>query len=97
MFREIESCIGRSVSNSETSISEDKNDLGIESYGISITTLEEVFLRVAGCDFDEAESVNREIILFHLILCLLMGKCPKEFPILSFWEVIKRLLRSYPP
>ncbi|KAG4214601.1 hypothetical protein ERO13_A01G131111v2 [Gossypium hirsutum] len=58
MFREIESCIGRSVSNSETSISEDKNYFGIESYGISVTTLEEVFLRVAGCDFDEAESVQ---------------------------------------
>ncbi|XVE75594.1 hypothetical protein DITRI_Ditri12bG0105900 [Diplodiscus trichospermus] len=59
MFREIESCIGRSVSNSETSISEDQNYLGIESYGISVTTLEEVFLRVAGCDFDEAESVKQ--------------------------------------
>lgn len=58
MFREIESCIGRSVSNSETSISEDKNYFGIESYGISVTTLEEVFLRVARCDFDEAESVQ---------------------------------------
>ncbi|OMO71381.1 ABC transporter-like protein, partial [Corchorus capsularis] len=59
MFREIESCISRSVSNSETSIVEDKNYLGIESYGISVTTLEEVFLRVAGCDFDEAESVKQ--------------------------------------
>lgn len=29
--------------------------LGIESYGISVTTLEEVFLRVAGGDFDETE------------------------------------------
>ena len=44
MFREIESCIGRSVSNLETSISEDKNYLGIESYGISVTTLKEVFI-----------------------------------------------------
>lgn len=59
MFREIESCIGRSVSNSETSVSEDKNYLGIESYGISVTTLEEVFLRVAGCDFDETEPVKQ--------------------------------------
>ncbi|XP_022766658.1 ABC transporter A family member 1 isoform X6 [Durio zibethinus] len=59
MFREIESCIGRSVSNSETRVSEDNNYLGIESYGISVTTLEEVFLRVAGCEFDEAESVKQ--------------------------------------
>ncbi|KAK6289772.1 hypothetical protein POUND7_001313 [Theobroma cacao] len=58
MFREIESCIGRSAST-ETSVSEDKRYLGIESYGISVTTLEEVFLRVAGCDFDEAESVKQ--------------------------------------
>lgn len=58
MFREIESCIGRSAST-ETSVSEDKSYLGIESYGISVTTLEEVFLRVAGCDFDEAESVKQ--------------------------------------
>ncbi|XWS56284.1 hypothetical protein CRYUN_Cryun09bG0072800 [Craigia yunnanensis] len=59
MFTEIESCIGRSVSNSKTSVSEDKNYFGIESYGISVTTLEEVFLRVAGCSFDEAESVKQ--------------------------------------
>ncbi|XP_022745140.1 ABC transporter A family member 1-like isoform X3 [Durio zibethinus] len=59
MFREIESCIGRSVSNSETSVCGDKSYLGIESYGISVTTLEEVFLRVAGCDFDEAESTKQ--------------------------------------
>lgn len=31
------------------------DSLGIESYGISVTTLEEVFLRVAGGDFDETE------------------------------------------
>ena len=33
---------------------------GIESYGISVTTLEEVFLRVAGCDFDEPGCVAQE-------------------------------------
>lgn len=30
------------------------DNLGIESYGISVTTLEEVFMRVAGGDFDQA-------------------------------------------
>lgn len=34
--------------------------LGIESYGISVTTLEEVFLRVAGGDFDETECLVDE-------------------------------------
>lgn len=33
-----------------------EENLGIESYGISVTTLEEVFLRVAGGDFDQDES-----------------------------------------
>ncbi|KAI3471688.1 hypothetical protein Pfo_028338 [Paulownia fortunei] len=34
--------------------------LGIQSYGISVTTLEEVFLRVAGGDFDETECLVDE-------------------------------------
>ncbi|KAK7285619.1 hypothetical protein RJT34_20395 [Clitoria ternatea] len=55
MFREIEGCIKKPVSNMELSGSGDKDSLGIESYGISVTTLEEVFLRVAGCDYDEVE------------------------------------------
>jgi ATP-binding cassette subfamily A (ABC1) protein 3 len=60
MFREIESCMRRSVCNSKTSGSEDKDYLGIESYGISVTTLEEVFLRVAGCDYNEAECIEHK-------------------------------------
>ena len=59
MFREIESCMN-SVHNSDRSGNEDKYNLGIESYGISVTTLEEVFLRVAGCDFDETECSKQE-------------------------------------
>jgi len=51
MFWEIESCLKRSASNSVTAATDEYP--GIESYGISVTTLEEVFLRVAGCDFDE--------------------------------------------
>lgn len=58
MFREIEGCIKKSGSNIELSGSGDKGGLGIESYGISVTTLEEVFLRVAGCDYDEAECLE---------------------------------------
>ncbi|XP_022152229.1 ABC transporter A family member 1 isoform X2 [Momordica charantia] len=66
MFREIENYMRRSVSNSEmncssgTSAGDEKDHLGIESYGISVTTLEEVFLRVAGCDFDIAPSELKE-------------------------------------
>ncbi|KAF8403773.1 hypothetical protein HHK36_011878 [Tetracentron sinense] len=55
MFREIESCMRRPVPTSETSGCEGENHLGIESYGISVTTLEEVFLRVAGRDLGETE------------------------------------------
>ncbi|KAG5043331.1 hypothetical protein AAZX31_03G119000 [Glycine max] len=55
MFREIEGCMKKTVSNMELSGNGDKDSLGIESYGISVTTLEEVFLRVAGCDYDEVE------------------------------------------
>ncbi|XP_031398981.1 ABC transporter A family member 1 isoform X1 [Punica granatum] len=54
MFREIESCMMRSTSSSVKGSSEEL--LGIESYGISVTTLEEVFLRVAGSECDEAEN-----------------------------------------
>ncbi|XP_023543867.1 ABC transporter A family member 1 [Cucurbita pepo subsp. pepo] len=66
MFREIENYMRRSVSNSEMNCSseintgDEKDHLGIESYGISVTTLEEVFLKVAGCDFDVAPSEKKE-------------------------------------
>ncbi|KAI4300797.1 hypothetical protein L6164_034132 [Bauhinia variegata] len=55
MFREIESCMRKPVSNLESCGGGEKDSFGIESYGISVTTLEEVFLRVAGCDHDEVE------------------------------------------
>ncbi|KAI4386530.1 hypothetical protein MLD38_004457 [Melastoma candidum] len=56
MFREIEGCI--ISSNSERRVSDESQ--GIESYGISVTTLEEVFLRVAGSDLNEAEVMMQE-------------------------------------
>ncbi|KAL6133968.1 hypothetical protein ACLB2K_066201 [Fragaria x ananassa] len=59
MFREIESCMRSSILNLGTS-SDEKDYIGIESYGISVTTLEEVFLRVAGCDYDEAASFDHK-------------------------------------
>ncbi|KAL0711157.1 hypothetical protein Bca4012_018135 [Brassica carinata] len=52
MFREIESCMKSSVDSSRISEIEDSDYPGIQSYGISVTTLEEVFLRVAGCNLD---------------------------------------------
>ncbi|KAL9302465.1 ABC transporter A family member 1 [Arabidopsis thaliana] len=52
MFREIESCMKNSVDRSKISEIEDSDYPGIQSYGISVTTLEEVFLRVAGCNLD---------------------------------------------
>ncbi|CAJ1912333.1 unnamed protein product [Sphenostylis stenocarpa] len=55
MFREIEGCMKKPGLNVELSGTGDKDSFGIESYGISVTTLEEVFLRVAGCDDDEVE------------------------------------------
>ncbi|CAL0326631.1 unnamed protein product [Lupinus luteus] len=58
MFREIERCMKKSGSNVGLSGSSDNDSLGIESYGISVTTLEEVFLRVAGCDYNEAECLE---------------------------------------
>ncbi|XAR68503.1 Maltose-transporting ATPase [Bertholletia excelsa] len=57
MFREIEGCMRRSDPSSETDAGENNHSFGIESYGISVTTLEEVFLRVAACDFNEAECI----------------------------------------
>lgn len=58
MFREIESSMRGSVSNSISD--EGKDYIGIESYGISVTTLEEVFLRVAGCDYDDSECFEQK-------------------------------------
>ncbi|XP_073045871.1 ABC transporter A family member 1 isoform X1 [Primulina eburnea] len=55
MFREIECYVQRSNPTVGTVGYGDSNSLGIESYGISVTTLEEVFLRVAGGDFDITE------------------------------------------
>lgn len=52
MFREIESCMKSPVDSSRISEIEDSDNPGIQSYGISVTTLEEVFLRVAGCNID---------------------------------------------
>ncbi|KAF5176169.1 Abc transporter a family member, partial [Thalictrum thalictroides] len=57
MFHEIESCIRRHTT-SETSGNENGYCFGIESYGISVTTLEEVFLRVARCDLEEIEHME---------------------------------------
>lgn len=60
MFREIEGCMRLSDPSAETEGNEHNHSAGIESYGISVTTLEEVFLRVAGCEFNEAESVEEK-------------------------------------
>ncbi|CAL5423286.1 unnamed protein product [Camellia sinensis] len=60
MFREIEGCMTRSGPNLESEGSEHNHSLGIESYGISVTTLEEVFLRVAGCDYNETECIDEK-------------------------------------
>ncbi|KAK4797503.1 hypothetical protein SAY86_029829 [Trapa natans] len=58
MFREIESCMMGSSSSFVEGTAE--NLLGIESYGISVTTLEEVFLRVAGSEYHVAETFMPE-------------------------------------
>lgn len=60
MFREIEGCMRRSNPKFETTDYREIDNLGIESYGISVTTLEEVFLRVAGGDFDQAELLEEK-------------------------------------
>lgn len=58
MFREIESCMSKSDPRSISLDHVDCTDFGIESYGISVTTLEEVFLRVAGCDINDEECLE---------------------------------------
>ncbi|KAF3771813.1 ABC transporter A family member 1 [Nymphaea thermarum] len=57
MFMEIESNTKRQGALLEKSGCSEESCIGIESYGISVTTLEEVFLRVAGCDLDEIKPV----------------------------------------
>ncbi|KAG9457355.1 hypothetical protein H6P81_001863 [Aristolochia fimbriata] len=58
MFREIESCIWKYGCSSEAYGNSNKPACHIESYGISVTTLEEVFLRVAGSYSNETESLE---------------------------------------
>ncbi|KAI7740196.1 hypothetical protein M8C21_031110, partial [Ambrosia artemisiifolia] len=58
MFREIESCISKSDPSLTSLEHEGPTDFGIESYGISVTTLEEVFLRVAGSDIIDEECME---------------------------------------
>nr|XP_018630849.1 ABC transporter A family member 1 isoform X1 [Nicotiana tomentosiformis] len=60
MFQEIERYMRRSNPKFETTDSREVDNLGIESYGISVTTLEEVFLRVAGGDFDQAQGLEEK-------------------------------------
>ncbi|CAI9099895.1 OLC1v1036780C1 [Oldenlandia corymbosa var. corymbosa] len=60
MFREIEHYMRSPSTNGEGVGNGDDNCACIESYGISVTTLEEVFLRVAGGDFDATESLEEE-------------------------------------
>ncbi|KAJ8624155.1 hypothetical protein MRB53_032685 [Persea americana] len=61
MFREIESCIRRPSTVMESGSSDDGHCYGIEGYGISVTTLEEVFLRVAGCDLEETDHIGNNV------------------------------------
>ncbi|XP_027188413.1 ABC transporter A family member 1 isoform X3 [Cicer arietinum] len=78
MFREIEGCMKKPVSNMEISGSCEKDSHGIESYGISVTTLEEVFLRVAGCDYDEVECFeeNNNSLISDYVVSLPSNDCP---------------------
>lgn len=57
MFREIEGCM-RTHHTLGTGENENEHSHGIESYGISVTTLEEVFLRVARCDSEGIEGIE---------------------------------------
>lgn len=71
----------------EISDSCEKDSHGIESYGISVTTLEEVFLRVAGCDYDEvecSEETNRSLIS-EPVVSLTSDDCPSTK--LCFYKV----------
>ncbi|KAL9264205.1 ABC transporter A family member 1-like protein [Drosera capensis] len=54
MFKEIEGYMKQADPISDINRG-DHNCFGIESYGISVTTLEEVFLRVAGSNLDDAD------------------------------------------
>ncbi|XP_078148271.1 ATP-binding cassette A1 isoform X2 [Carex rostrata] len=55
MFREIESCIRKRIQQPESSSIHIDTTSCIESYGISVTTLEEVFLRVSNQTISEED------------------------------------------
>ncbi|VFQ98820.1 unnamed protein product [Cuscuta campestris] len=81
MFRELECFMKRSTSKSNIDSCGEEN-VGIESFGISVTTLEEVFLRVAGGDFDQDESHGeREILVARdtAVLGACQSYAPKRF------------------
>ncbi|XP_074276823.1 ABC transporter A family member 1 isoform X2 [Silene latifolia] len=67
MFQEIESCMKKSASCSDAGVYENEC-AGIESFGISVTTLEEVFLRVAGSELDETEGVEQKTTVIGSVI-----------------------------
>ncbi|CAM9002500.1 unnamed protein product [Rhodiola kirilowii] len=89
MFREIESQMGTSLSCSNSENNGLRCGRGIDSYGISVTTLEEVFLRVAGCDYERAEPIEPESSFHNNDIVSKRVSCDK---LLSYYERIAGLM-----
>lgn len=98
MFREIESCITKEANTSGTRDHANKYLYGIESYGISVTTLEEVFLKVAGSNYDEAD--NFELIKPQIESITMASQAYASYPVVSeskscfakFWKISAMIL-----
>ncbi|XP_020114345.1 ABC transporter A family member 1 isoform X2 [Ananas comosus] len=61
LFREIESCIRRPGMKTEDVFVCNDNFFGVQSYGISVTTLEEVFMKVSGQSIDDDDTAEYHI------------------------------------
>ncbi|KAH9621199.1 hypothetical protein KSS87_008655 [Heliosperma pusillum] len=92
MFHEIESCMKKSASCSDAGVFENEC-AGIESFGISVTTLEEVFLRVAGSEFDETEGVEQKTTVTGSVISQTSEyHVPKKCTFAKFCESLKEFI-----
>ncbi|CAN6443979.1 unnamed protein product [Victoria cruziana] len=102
MFMEIENNTKKRGALLEEGSCSEESCIGIESFGISVTTLEEVFLRVAGCDFNEIEPVVLDgsrksdgYIPPHASSCCLINREPNENSLFcGYWVPFQKTLSA---
>lgn len=94
MFREIEGCINRGGGTGGVSTDDVDRSYGIESYGISVTTLEEVFLKVAGSEnpVDSMSQIENEATMSEGSQCILPRKTSNSKVSCGYWMLVFQMV-----